>query len=40
MKNKKVVVVGATGMLGSQIVKELLGRGAEVTAMVRASSCI
>ncbi|WPV01961.1 SDR family NAD(P)-dependent oxidoreductase [Mucilaginibacter sp. cycad4] len=38
MKNKKVIVAGATGMLGSQIVKELLQQGAEVTAMVRASS--
>ncbi|AYM99253.1 SDR family oxidoreductase [Chryseobacterium sp. 3008163] len=38
MKNKKVVVAGATGMLGSQIVEELLGQGAEVTAMVRSSS--
>lgn len=38
MKNKKVIVAGATGMLGSQIVKELLEQGAEVTAMVRASS--
>jgi uncharacterized protein YbjT (DUF2867 family) len=38
MKNKKVIVAGATGMLGSQIVKELLERGADVTAMVRASS--
>jgi uncharacterized protein YbjT (DUF2867 family) len=38
MKNKKVIVAGATGMLGSQIVKELLELGAEVTAMVRASS--
>jgi len=38
MKTKKVIVAGATGMLGSQIVKELLAQGAEVTAMVRASS--
>jgi len=38
MNTKKVIVAGATGMLGSQIVKELLGQGAEVTAMVRASS--
>jgi uncharacterized protein YbjT (DUF2867 family) len=38
MHTKKVVVVGATGFLGSQIVKELLEQGAEVTAMVRASS--
>lgn len=38
MKIKKVIVAGATGMLGSQIVKELLEQGAEVTAMVRASS--
>lgn len=38
MHTKKVIVAGATGMLGSQIVKELLEQGAEVTAMVRASS--
>ncbi|PAM96379.1 hypothetical protein B4N84_02850 [Flavobacterium sp. IR1] len=38
MNTKKVIVAGATGSLGSQIVKELLGQGAEVTAMVRASS--
>lgn len=38
MKNKKVIVAGATGTLGSQIVKELLAQGADVTAMVRASS--
>lgn len=38
MHTKKVIVAGATGMLGSQIVKELLERGADVTAMVRASS--
>jgi uncharacterized protein YbjT (DUF2867 family) len=38
MLKKKVVVAGATGFLGSQIVKQLLEQGAEVTAMVRASS--
>lgn len=38
MNAKKVIVAGATGFLGSQIVKELLQQGAEVTAMVRASS--
>lgn len=38
MHTKKVIVAGATGMLGSQIVKELLEQGAEVTVMVRASS--
>lgn len=38
MYTKKVIVAGATGFLGSQIVKELLEQGAEVTAMVRASS--
>lgn len=38
MQTKKVIVAGATGYLGSQIVKELLGQGADVTAMVRASS--
>src|SRR5947207_244340 len=35
---KKVVVAGATGALGSKIVKALLAQGAEVTAMVRATS--
>lgn len=38
MQTKKVIVAGATGTLGSQIVKALLSQGAEVTAMVRASS--
>ncbi|MBS7233828.1 NAD(P)H-binding protein [Flavobacterium psychroterrae] len=38
MENKKVIIAGATGYLGSQIVKELLIQGANVTAMVRASS--
>jgi uncharacterized protein YbjT (DUF2867 family) len=38
MHTKKVIVAGATGFLGSQIVKELLEQGAEVTAMVRSSS--
>ena len=38
MDTKKVVVVGATGALGNKIVKALLTQGAEVTAMVRASS--
>lgn len=38
MQTKKVIVAGATGYLGSQIVKELLKQGADVTAMVRASS--
>ena len=38
MDKKKVIVVGATGSLGSKIVKELLAQGAEVTAMVRATS--
>ncbi|AYB33533.1 SDR family oxidoreductase [Chryseolinea soli] len=38
MSAKKVVVAGATGSLGSKIVKALLERGAEVTAMVRATS--
>jgi len=38
MGRKKVIVAGATGSLGSKIVKELLAQGAEVTAMVRASS--
>jgi uncharacterized protein YbjT (DUF2867 family) len=38
MSTKKIVVVGATGALGSKIVKALLDQGAEVTAMVRATS--
>jgi uncharacterized protein YbjT (DUF2867 family) len=38
MINKRVVVAGATGSLGSKIVKELLVLGADVTAMVRATS--
>ena len=38
MGKKKVVVAGATGALGNKIVKELLAQGAEVTAMVRATS--
>ena len=35
---KKVIVAGATGSLGMEIVKALLEKGAEVTAMVRATS--
>lgn len=35
---KKVVVAGATGFLGKQIVNALIEQGAEVTALVRASS--
>ena len=38
MNAKKVVVAGATGSLGSKIVKALLEQGAEVTAIVRATS--
>lgn len=38
MNQKKVLVAGATGYLGNQITSELLKLGAEVTAMVRASS--
>lgn len=38
MNKKKVLVAGATGYLGNKIVAELLNLGAEVTAMVRASS--
>jgi len=38
MRQKKVVVAGATGSLGSKIVNELLSQGAEVTAMVRTTS--
>lgn len=35
MKNKKILVVGATGLVGSQVVKILDERGLDVTAMVR-----
>src|SRR5438552_3014950 len=38
MSAKKVVVAGATGNLGSKIVTALIRQGAEVTAMVRATS--
>jgi nucleoside-diphosphate-sugar epimerase len=38
MGKKKVVVAGAAGSLGSKIVKELIAQGAEVTAMVWATS--
>jgi uncharacterized protein YbjT (DUF2867 family) len=38
MRVKKVVVAGATGKLGSKIVKALLDQGANVTAMVRSTS--
>jgi uncharacterized protein YbjT (DUF2867 family) len=38
MNVKKVIVVGATGNLGNKIVKALLEQGAEVSAMVRATS--
>jgi len=35
MKNKIIVVVGATGNLGGKIVNTLLIQGAEVRAIVR-----
>ncbi|MFW0718379.1 SDR family oxidoreductase [Pedobacter sp. N23S346] len=38
MNKKKILVAGATGYLGNKIVAELIQLGAEVTAMVRASS--
>ena len=38
MSKKNVVVVGATGALGSKIAEALMEQGAEVTAMVRATS--
>jgi uncharacterized protein YbjT (DUF2867 family) len=38
MNSKKVLVVGATGNLGSKIVKALIEQGGDVTAMVRATS--
>lgn len=34
-KNKKVFVTGATGLLGSEMVEELVSRGALVTCLVR-----
>ncbi|MGI9653531.1 NAD(P)-dependent oxidoreductase [Chryseobacterium sp. RLHN22] len=36
--NKKVAVIGATGFVGTQIVKELTNRGYEVEAIVRNAS--
>ncbi|MFC7346355.1 NAD(P)-dependent oxidoreductase [Chryseobacterium zhengzhouense] len=36
--NKKVAVIGATGFVGTQIVKELTNRGYEVEAIVRDAS--
>lgn len=38
MNKKRIVIAGATGALGSKIVKEALELGADVTAMVRATS--
>jgi CDP-glucose 4,6-dehydratase len=34
-KDRRVFVTGATGLLGSWLVEELVGRGAEVTCLVR-----
>ncbi len=34
-KQRRVMVTGATGLLGSWMTKELLARGAEVTVLVR-----
>jgi len=36
--NKKVAVIGATGFVGTQVVKELANRGFEVEAIVRDAS--
>ena len=33
----KVLVLGGTGMVGSQVVRELLGRGAEVSVLTRSA---
>ena len=38
MKKKIVIVVGATGALGMEIVKAMFARGASVRAMVRPTS--
>lgn len=38
MVNKKVAVTGASGHIGANLVRELLGRGYEVVALVRKSS--
>lgn len=35
LKNKKIVVTGATGLIGKALVKELVELGADVTAIVR-----
>src|SRR6516162_7970504 len=35
---KRIVVTGATGLLGSHIVEQLIGRGEQVRALVRAGS--
>ena len=37
MVNKKVAVTGASGHIGANLVRELLGRGYEVVALVRKS---
>lgn len=37
---KKVALIGATGFIGSEIVKELLNRGFEVTAIARSADKI
>ena len=36
-KSRKILVTGATGLLGGHLAKRLLGEGAEVTALVRDS---
>jgi uncharacterized protein YbjT (DUF2867 family) len=38
MSDGPVLVVGGTGMLGSQVVTELLARGRQVRALVRPGS--
>jgi UDP-glucose 4-epimerase len=40
LKDKKILVTGATGFIGSNLVRTLVARGAKVTAMKRPSSSV